>query len=238
MNTRAASVSAFLLLTSFAVPGVAAAEEPVQSAVASAPSDTPRVGGFVDLEWRVMGLGGHVSHGPAFAAGATFFGGLLRVGIGGLGRPGPWNPATFSVTLDEGTTYRGQSELSLRSDGAMLGVHVALAFEVPRAPWLAIAFPLTVGYGGFGFYLHGDDRNTPDGRRVSEWENELFDGRDSHLGVVIDAGIRLMAVLPRTPWLRPYVAVNVTLVPGFDTMVTDHYSGLSGSIGMEVGLGL
>ena len=119
-----------------------------------------------------------------------------------------------------------------------LAFRIALAFEVPRAPWLAIAFPLTVGYGGFGFYLHGDDRNTPDGRRVSEWENELFDGRDSHLGVVIDAGIRLMAVLPRTPWLRPYVAVNVTLVPGFDTMVTDHYSGLSGSIGMEVGLGL
>lgn len=214
------------------------AQEPIGADLAVSEPTPRRVGGFVDLEWRVMGLGGHVSHGPAFAAGATFFDGLLRVGLGGLARPGPWNPATFDVALQDGTTYRGQSVLSLRSDGMMLGLHVALAFEVPRAPWLAIAFPVTVGYGGFGFYLNGDDRDTPDGRRVSEWENQLFGGRDSHLGIVIDGGVRFLAVLPNTPWLRPYAGANVTLLPGFETVVTRSYSGFSGSLGVEIGLGL
>ncbi len=49
-----------------------------------------------------------------------------------------------------------------------------------------------VGYGGFGFYLHGDDRKTPDGRRVSEWEDELLDGRDADANnLVLDVGMRV-----------------------------------------------
>lgn len=196
----------------------------------------PRVGGFIDLEWRLMGVGGHVSHGPAFAAGVTLFGGMLRVGLGGLGRPGPWNPKTFDVALEEGTTYRGQSTLSLRSDGSMLGVHVALSFS-PSAR-IALSVPLTVGYGGFGFYLHGRDRETPDGRLVSDWENELFDGRDSHLGVIIDTGLRLAFKLRRTPYVRPYVAAYFTVVPAFDTFVRDDYFGVSGALGVEMGYGL
>jgi hypothetical protein len=186
------------------------------------------VGGFVDLEWRVMGLAEHVSHGPGFAAGVSFWQGKLRVGIGGISRPGPWNPATFDVTLENGATYRGQQTLSLRSDGAMAGPHIALAFPVPRVPWLAVTVPLTIGYGGFGFYLHGEDRDTPDGRKVSEWEDELFAGRDSHLGVVVDGGLRLNVVLPAEPRIRP----------GFDTVVRDSYAGFSGALGLELGYGL
>lgn len=234
MITRSTIVTALLVVATIGSHAVAAAQQPSATVDPTPSSASRRVGAFVDLEWRVMGLGGHVSHGPAFAAGATFFDGLLRVGLGGLARPGPWNPATFSAALEDGTTYRGQNVLSLRSDGMMMGLNVALAFEVPRAPWLVIAFPLTIGYGGFGFYLHDDDRDTPDGRRVSEWEDQLFGGRDSHLGVVIDGGIRLLAVLPRTPWLRPYAGVNVTVVPGFDTIVTKNYSGFSGSLGVEI----
>ena len=218
-------VSAFL----FAPAGLASADAPAP--------DVP-VGGFVDLEWRAMGVGGHVSHGPAFAAGVSIANGRFRIGLGSLGRPGPWNPATLDVTLREGTTYRGQSTLSLRSDGSMLGLHVAASFEVPRVSWLALTIPLTVGYGGFGFYLHGDDRDTPDGRLVSDWENELFDGRDSHIGVVIDTGLRFGFVLPRTPYVRPYLGLYYTVVPGFDTVVRQSYRGLSGALGVEIGYGL
>ncbi len=207
-------------------------------ASADEPTERVPVGGFVDLEWRLMGLGGHVSHGPAFAAGVSLFDGVLRIGLGGLGRPGPWNEATFDVTLDDGVTYRGQSTLSLRSDGSMLGLHVAVSFEVPHVPWLALTVPLTVGYGGFGFYLHGDDRETPDGRLVSAWENELFDGRDSHIGLVIDTGLRLGLVLPRARFVRPYVGVAYTVVPGFDTIVRSNYRGASGVLGVEIGYGL
>jgi hypothetical protein len=216
------------------VAAAAAAQPP-------APSDAARpvdVGGFVDLEWRVMGLADHVSHGPAFAAGITFFDGALRVGVGAGARPGPMNPATFEVAVPDGGSYRGQSSLALRSDGAWVGLHVAAAFEVPLIPWLAIAVPVTVGYGGFGFYLTGGDRETPDGARVSEWENRLFGGRDSFLGVVIDAGVRFALVIPELPWMRPYLGVHYTIVPDFDTFVRRGYEGFSASLGVELGHGL
>jgi hypothetical protein len=196
------------------------------------------VGAFVDLEWRLMGLAGHVSHGPAFAAGATFADGFLRVGLGGLGRPGPLNPATFSVVLPPGTTYKGQRRLELKSDGAMLGVHVAFSQRLPFAEAIALELPITVGYGGFGFYLHGDDRDTPDGRRVSEWEDELFEGKDSFLGMVIDAGLRVGYEPAAIPWLKPYVGAAFTIVPGFETIVRDDYLGVSGVLGLEVGYGI
>jgi hypothetical protein len=160
------------------------------------------------------------------------------IALTGINRPGPWNPATFDVPLPDGASYRGQSTLSLRSDGAMAGPHVALAFGVPSVPWLAATLPFTVGYGGFGFYLHDDDRHTPDGRRVSVWENELFGDRDSFLGLVLDAGVRLALVPPRTRWLRPYIAGYYTTVPGFDTVVRNSYSGFSAALGVELGHGL
>jgi hypothetical protein len=230
MLVRSTFIAALLIARSSAA--AQAAEQP-------APPEQPvRVGGFIDVEWRVMGIGGHVSHGPAFSAGVSFADGRLRIGLAGFGRPGPWNPATFDVTLADGETYRGQSTLSLRSDGSMLGLHIAGAFEAKRIPWLAVSIPLTVGYGGFGFYLHDADRNTPDGRLVSEWENELFDGRDSHLGVVIDMGIRLGLVLRKTRYVRPYIGLMLTVVPGFDTVVRQDYFGFSGALGVEVGYGL
>lgn len=208
------------------------------SARAEAAQPPVAVGGFVDLEWRALALAGHASHGPAFAAGVTLWDGTLRLGVAGLSRPGPWNPATFDVTLEPGVSYRGQHRLSLRSDGAMAGLHAALAFEVPRVSWLAVTLPLTLGYGGFGFYLYGENRHTPDGARVSMWEDELFRGRDSFLGIVLDGGVRLGLVLPERPWLRPYLGVYYTAVPGFDTLVRGSYSGLSTALGVELGHGL
>jgi len=238
--------AALTLMALFASPSAALADEPIalNTPEEAAPEDLPQapesveVGGFVDVEWRVMGLADHVSHGPAFAVGLTFFDGLLRVGVGGLGRPGPINPQTFNVTLPGGATYRDQTSVNLRSDGAMVGLHVALAFEMPGAPWLALSVPLTVGFGGFGYYLTGSDRQTPDGRRVSAWENELFNERDSFLGVVIDVGARAHIVLDGVPWMRPYVGVYYTVVPGFETLVRSGYDGVSASLGLEIGHGL
>lgn len=217
--------------------GVANAAEPAPEAESTSARSVP-VGAFLDLEWRAMRLASHTSHGGSFAAGVSLWNGTLRLGIAGLNRPGPWNPATFDVTLPNQQSYRGKRTLSLRSDGGMAGAHVALAFEVPRVPWLAISVPFTLGYGGFGFYLHGDDRKTPDGRRVSAWEDELFGGRDSYLGWVLDGGIRAHAVLDKTPWLRPYVAAYYTTMPGYDTLVSGDYSGFSGALGVELGYGL
>jgi hypothetical protein len=73
---------------------------------------------------------------------------------------------------------------------------------------------------------------------VSAWEDELFGGRDSYIGLVIDGGVRLSWVVPETEWLRPYVGAYYTTVPGFDTVVQDDYSGFSGALGVEIGYGL
>ena len=221
------------------VPAEAGEQAPkAQAPVVSVVDEDVPVGGFVDLEWRVLGLAEHVSHGPAFAAGVTFLNGLLRLGIGALGRPGPINPATFDVSVPDGKTYKGKRDLELKSDGAMVGVHVGLSLPLPFYEPLSIQVPLTVGYGGFGFYLHGEDRETPDGRRVSEWENELFDGKDSFLGVVIDTGLRLGYQPESVPWLRPYAGVSFTVVPTYETFVRNDYLGLGGVVGLEIGHGI
>lgn len=209
-----------------------------QAEEVSPETDDVPVGGFVALEWRVLGLAEHLAHGPAFAAGLTFLDGWLRLGVGGMARPGPINPATFDATLPGGVTYKGKREVQLKSDGAMAGVHLGVSIPMPFLEGLAIQVPLTLGYGGFGFYLHGDDRETPDGRRVSAWENELFDGKDSFLGLVIDTGLRVGYQPSDVPWLRPYAGLSFTVVPGYETFVRDDYLGVGGVVGVELGHGL
>lgn len=195
--------------------------------------ERPFAAPFVGLDWRIHGLADHVSHGPGFQLGALLFRGHLKVGVAGFSRPGPLNPATFRVALED-TTYRGQSSLDLRGDGGVVGIFVAPRFTMPGLPWLDVELPILVGQGAFGFYLHDEDRETPDGRRVSEWENDLFDGEDSSFGIAIDVGLRLSF---RTPvsWLRPYAGVHYTNVIGFDTIVRSDYSGFGGVVGVEVG---
>jgi len=200
----------------------------------SPPAETFRHGGFVDLGWRAYGLGGHLSHGPSFSAGAI----LLRyfeVGLAGIARPGPINPRTFSVALPDGETYRGKSTLQLRSDGSALGVLLGVRVPLRNAP-IELELPVMVGYGGFGFYLHGEDRNTPDGRRVSEWEDELLDGRDADANnLVLDVGLHVALAPRRASYLQPYLGVHYTLVTPYDTAVLTNYSGFSGAVGIRFG---
>lgn len=198
------------------------------------PPITRRFGGFVGLEWRALGLAGHLSHGPGFQAGAIFVD-HLAVGVAGFMRPGPINPKTFAFDLRRGETYRGQSRLRLRSDGTVVGVFVAPFFDLRRVP-LSVELPVLVGYGGFGFYLHGRDREVPDDRRVSEWEDDLLGDKDSDpVNLVVDVGLRLAWTPVAAPAVRPYLGVHYTWVTGFDTTITDNYSGLSGVVGVKFG---
>lgn len=190
------------------------------------------IGAFVGLEWRMLNLGQHISHGPGFSTGVSFFNGYLKVGIAGFSRPGPLNPATFDVTATDGQTYKGQSTLNLRSDGSVVGAMIA--GTLPVHDWITLELPVTVGQAAFGFYLTGEERNTPDGRRVSAWENELQDGRDSSFAIGIDAGLRMILTPPSLPWLRPVVGVHYTLTPGYDAYAKDDYSGLSFVLGTEL----
>lgn len=197
------------------------------------PHRPPRdVAPFVGLGWRAMNLANHWSHGPEFQAGVLLWR-HLRVGIAGVARPGPINPRTFELIPVGGQTYRGQSRLELRSDGAIIGLLLGASFS--PVSWLHVDVPIILGNAQFGFYLTDDDRETPDGRRVSEWENDLQDGRDASPGFAIDGGLRL-GFNTGVEWLRPYLGVHYTAVLGYDAFITDDYSGVSMSGGLEVGV--
>lgn len=236
-GAAALATSLFTLPVAAESPKEEAPSQTHPSGAEGVSDQTPAVSMFIDLEWRVYGIAQHVSHGPAFAAGVSLLRDHLRIGFGGLARPGPFNPATFEVELEEGTQYRGQSTVSLRNDGMMGGVHLSYSTPLPFLRSFALQVPLTLGYGGFGYYLTGDDRDTPDGRRVSEWEDELFDNKDAYIGFVLDAALRLRYQPRALPRLMPYAGVGFTVVPGFETVVRDDYFGFSGLLGVEVGLG-
>ncbi|MEM9069210.1 MAG: hypothetical protein AAGE52_11920 [Myxococcota bacterium] len=191
---------------------------------------TPVATPFVGLDWRVMGLSDHVSHGPGFQVGALLFG-HFKVGIAGFMRPGPINPRTFELDL-EGGSYRGQERLDLRSDGSVVGLLLAPRFGLGE--WLDLEIPVLLGFGAFGFYLTDDDRDTPDGRRVSEWEDELLDGADASEGFAIDVGLRV-SFKTRQSWLRPYLGVHYSWIVGYDATLRGNYDGISGVFGIEVG---
>lgn len=182
-------------------------------------------GPFVDLEWRGMALAAHPSHGPGFAAGATLLGDHLRVGLAGFARPGPINPVTFEVAVP----YKGEDSVALRSDGGVTGLVVAPGTAIGK---VRLDVPVMVGYGGFGFYLTGEDRVTPDGRKPSAWENELLDARDSSFGVGVEAGLRV--AWRASEHLSPYVAARYTSILGYDAFVRPAYGGPSLGIGLTV----
>ncbi|HJL06751.1 MAG TPA: hypothetical protein RMH85_11385 [Polyangiaceae bacterium LLY-WYZ-15_(1-7)] len=240
--TARRALSALLPLLLLAAPARLEAQEAPPSAppsttpadAAASAAEAPFAAPFVGLDWRVMRLAGHTSHGPGFQVGALLFRGHLKVRVAGFARPGPINPATFEHTLPDGETYRGQGTLALRSDGSVVGLLLAPRFEIPGARWMAVELPLLVGWGAFGFYLHDEDRETPDGRRVSEWENELLDGADSGAGLALDVGLRVSFRTP-LPWLRPYVGVHHLWVVGYDATLRGSYDGFSGVAGIELG---
>lgn len=190
------------------------------------------IGPFLAMEWRGMALADHLSHGPALQVGATLWR-RVKVGVSLIQRPGPINPKTFDLDLPEGMTYRGQSSVALRSDGSVFGVFVSPMIDLPVVP-VRLEVPITVGMAGFGFYLTGDDRDTPDGRRVSEWENELLMGQDSAFSIAVDVGVRA-AYQTEAGWWQPFIGAHYTITPGYEAAMADDYGGVSVTAGMQMG---
>jgi hypothetical protein len=227
-------VVAFTLVSSLLAASFARADEPDRvPKEAAAPKSA--VGVFVGMEWRGTFLAGSAGHGPGAQAGVLLFRRHLKVGIAGFARPGPINPAEYDVAPANGATYKGQRELRLRSDGALIGLVVAPVFDMPGVPQLSVELPITLGQGGFGFYLHGEDRVTPDGRKPSAWENELLAGKDSSFGMGIDAGLRFAWKGSDASAVQPYIAAHYSTVLGFDTLVRGSYAGPSVAVGVQIG---
>ncbi len=216
--------------------GVRVSFEDRASPRAESPRSQSSVGVFVASEWRALGLAEHLSHGPAFSAGVSLFGRHLKLGLVAVTRPGALNGETFPTSTVNGASYRGRQRFELRSDGGFIGLLVAPTFELPFAPRVSVELPFAVGQGAYGFYLPSKDRVTPDGRRVSEWENELFGGKDSSPAIGIEAGLKVGVRLPFAEWIAPYGALRYSWSLGFDTLVKSSYDGPSAALGLEMQL--
>ena len=153
----------------------------------------------------------------------------LRIGIGGTSRPGPINPATFPLKLEQ--PYKGKKSVLLRSDGGATGLMVDLGLPM-ASDRLRVSAPIMLGYGGYGFYLVDEDRKTPDGRKPSAWEDQLLSGADSAFGVVVDGGIQVAFAGDHV--VRPTVSARYHTVLGYDASYSDRYAGPSVEFGLEV----
>lgn len=192
----------------------------------------PRLGWYLAPNARAMFLPGHVGRAVGVEGGAVIAG-RVKVGVATYGRSGPVNPETFPTALPAGQTYRGQSVLDLRADHGYVGAVVAPLFAV--AGGVTVEVPISVGFVIAGFYLAGDDRETPDGRRVSAWENELFDGGDVGAGLAAEGGVRASVAL--RPGVRLTGGVLYTRLSGWETYArpSDFYDGLSTQVGVSFG---
>jgi hypothetical protein len=152
-----------------------------------AASTTPKVGWFLSPEVGAMFLDGSVGNTFGISGGVKIWKNRIKLGIMAYGRPGPTNSATIDSKLQTGVTYKGQSTLKLRADWGAFGGMIAPTFKIKN---VEIDVPISFGSGIGGFYLVGEDRKTPDGARVSVWEDKLFKGEDASGGGLTEFGVR------------------------------------------------
>jgi hypothetical protein len=184
----------------------------ISSSICAQDSSTPpKIGWFVTPDVGVMFLGGSVGKSVGTSFGIKLWKNRLKVGVLAYGRPGPINSATFETTPYQNQTYKGQSKLKLRSDWGVIGGFIAPSFKVGKTE---IDIPIAYGLGIGGFYLHGDDRKTPDGSRVSVWEDKLFNGEDATAGTVTDIGARVFFPT-KINGVRYGMGVHYTMVSGW-----------------------
>lgn len=152
--------------------------------------DVPKsnnIGWFITPEISAMFLDDHVGNAVGASFGIKVWKDRLKIGINAYGRSGPINPKTFTLEAYNGQTYKGSSTLRLRADYGTLGLMIAPTFNIKK---VQIDVPISYGMAGGGFYLVGEDRKTPDGARVSEWENKLMNGEDAAQGSWLEFGVR------------------------------------------------
>jgi hypothetical protein len=176
-------------------------------------SPAPKVGWFLTPEVGLMFLDGDVSKSFGFSGGVRVWKNRLKLGMMAYGRPGPANPATIDAKLQTGVTYKGQSTVKLRADWGAFGGMIAPTFKIKN---VEVDVPISFGAGIGGFYLFDEDRKTPDGARVSVWENKLFNGEDAAAGGLTEFGVR--AFFPtKVKGMTIGAGLHYTLISGWKT---------------------
>lgn len=176
---------------------------------------TSKVGWYISPEISAMFLDDHVGNAIGFQMGFRFFKDRLKLGFFGYGRSGPINTETFAIDLQQGVTYKGKTQLQLRADHGAFGLMIAPSLKFPNTK-IEIDIPILIGGVAGGFYLADEDRNTPDGRRVSEWENELFDGKDASFSGLTELGLRILFPT-KNPCVKMGLGLQYTLASDLKT---------------------
>ena len=147
------------------------------------------MGFYIQPEYSAMFLDDHIGNAVGANFGITTKSRKLDIGIRYYGRSGPINEQQeYALTLPQGETYKGQSTLLLGADHGYIGLEVAYNLLL-KDDRLLVRFPVSFGQVGAGFYLKDDDRITPDGRRVSEWEDDLQGDTDAGFGLATEVGV-------------------------------------------------
>ena len=194
-----------------------------------------KISWFFTPEVSLMLHGDHAGNAVGFQTGISILKSHLQVGFFYYGRSGPINGQTYPVVLPSGQTYLGQEVVSVRADHGAFGLTVAPQISLMNG-W-ALDFPMNIGQMGAGFYLFGEDRLTPDGRRVSTWENELMDGRDAGFSLLLEGGARLKAPLGKDTGIKAIAGIHYAYAPNWDTFVggSDFYNLPRISLGIQFG---
>jgi hypothetical protein len=181
-----------LLLLCYARPDTTCAQEGALTDRA-APSDWSW---FIEQSARVFHNFGHTHVGAGVAFGARWR--WLSFGIGGFYRPAAWSSHRTPIPVPDGGTYRGQATVGVGEQFALVGLLISPSYRFTSTPGLALDLPIIIGQGILGTPLQGADRDTPNGERVSEVEDWLFNGQDISFALGVDVGARATWF----PWLN------------------------------------
>ena len=198
-----------------------------------------KLGFYFQPEYSAMFLEGHIGNAVGFGIGITNKNKKWDLGIRYYGRSGPINlHQEYELVLPTGTTYKDKSSLFLGNDHAYLGVEVAYNLRLNNER-IMLRFPLSFGQFGAGFYMKDEDRVTPDGRRVNEWEDELQGGTDAGFALATEFGAQFIyQILPNNKHIHLALGATYMNSYGYKSFLggKDFYNNkLRTSIGVRVG---
>ncbi len=150
-----------------------------------------KIGFYLQSEFSAMFLDQHIGRAAGMNIGISSASRKWDFGFRYVGRSGPINEhMDYELVLPQGENYNGKEVLFLGADHGYFGLEVAKNWR-----WLdnrlLLRVPVSFGQIGAGFYLRGEDRKTPDGARVSVWEDKLQDGTDAGFGLASELGAEL-----------------------------------------------
>ncbi|MEM8525635.1 MAG: hypothetical protein AAGG68_13420 [Bacteroidota bacterium] len=159
-----------------------------------------KLGFYFIPEYSAMLLEKHIGNAVGFNVGVSSKNRKWDFGLRYYGRSGPINEhIEYPLKLQNGQDYKGKSVVQLGADHGYIGLEGAYNIFLNKEK-IRVRFPISVGQLGAGFYLKDEDRITPDGRRVSEWEDDLQGGEDAGFGIGAEAGasiyFQLVEALP------------------------------------------